>query len=39
MPKTTARVPFMVVLPRAVQRSLDVVRAASITRCMMVFSL
>jgi len=29
----------MVVLPRAVQRSLDVVRAASITRCMMVFSL
>ena len=30
MPTTTARVPFMVVLPRAVQRSLDVVRAAPI---------
>src|SRR5918996_36863 len=30
MPTTTARVPFMVVLPRVVQRSLDVVRAAPI---------
>jgi peptide/nickel transport system permease protein len=30
MPTTTARVPLMVVLPRAVQRSLDVVRAAPI---------
>jgi peptide/nickel transport system permease protein len=30
MPTTTARIPFTVVLPRAVQRSLDVVRAAPI---------
>jgi peptide/nickel transport system permease protein len=30
MPTTTARVPFIVVLPRAIQRSLDVVRAAPI---------
>jgi peptide/nickel transport system permease protein len=30
MPTTTARVPFMVSLPRAVQRSLEVVRAAPI---------
>jgi peptide/nickel transport system permease protein len=30
MPTTTARVPFMIMLPRAAQRSLDVVRAAPI---------
>jgi peptide/nickel transport system permease protein len=30
MPTTTARVPFMVVLPRAIQRSLDVVRSAPV---------
>ena len=28
MPTTTAHVPFMVVLPRAIQRSLNVIRAA-----------
>src|SRR5919109_4941620 len=30
MPTTTARIPAMVVLPRAVQRSLEVVRAAPV---------